>query len=604
MEDALKKAESLMKNSEKNPEKDAKKEEENKKELEKVKKDIEHLKEKLEAFKKGLLKKFPFISTISIIPPEASKFFEEEEVKNEKEKMIHLHILIPDEHQKDYAKVKTEAIKMVQEIKPKIWVNLSLVKDLWELCFDGKNEMLDAIAMSMPLHDNGLLGSLRVANIHKIMCLRKFENYIVSYVIAGSIVKGGATATSDVDVYIIVDDTDVKRMTRIELREKLKQIIFSYVGEASDAAGVQNKLSPQIYLLTEFWEGIRESVPVFFTFVRDGVPLYDKGTFMPWKLLLRMGKITGTPESIERFLTSGEKVGEVVKHKLLDLATEEIYWSVITPTQGALMIYGLAPPTPKEIVDLVTEVFYKKEKLLDRKHINFLKHVVLDIYKGYEHGKVKEIKGEEIDKLVKGAEDYIKNLRKVVEKIGKRSAEKTIMKLYDDIMALLHPTLGKGSEKALLERFKTELCEKGKMPANSLKTLESIFKAKKEFEKKSEKISRHEVDRIRKDAQQLMSLLIEYAQRTSLLELEKIRFKTMIDGKEGELYLLGHRAFIIPDVKQPVELKVIDFEKNLILKAELPELEEALKKPIKAKLTVNSLKTMESLLGKKIEIIF
>ena len=54
------------------------------------------------------------------------------------------------------------------------------LKDLWELCSDAKNEMIDAIAMSMPLHDKGLLGSLRVSNIHKIMCLKKFEDYITS----------------------------------------------------------------------------------------------------------------------------------------------------------------------------------------------------------------------------------------------------------------------------------------------------------------------------------------------------------------------------------------------------------------------------------------
>lgn len=600
MEEALKNAESLMKGTISKEDQEKKK-----KESEKARKEIEQLKEKLESFKKTMVKKFPFISSISIIPPEASKIFEEEESKDGKEKMIHLYILIPDENQKDYAKIKTEAIKLVQDIKPRIWINLSPVKDLWETCYDGKNEMVDAIAMSMPLYDNGLLGSLRVANIHKIMCLRKFEDYIVSYVIAGSLVRGEATPTSDVDVYIIVNDTDVKRMTRIELREKLKQIIYNYVVEAGEAAGVENKLSPQIYLLTEFWEGIRDSVPVFFTFVRDGVPLYDRGTFMPWKLLLKMGKITGTPEAIERFLSSGEKVGEIVKRKLVEMATEDIYWSVLTPSQGALMVYGLAPPTHKETVEMMRKVFYEKEKLLEKKYVDFLEHVVIDIYKAYEHGKFKSITGKEMDDLVKNTEDYIKRLRVLVEEIGKRSSEKIVIQLSDSVVSLLTPLIGKASDKMLAEKFKKEFVDTGKIPSSYLKILEDLFKAKKEFsEKKADKLNRHDVDRIRKNAQQLIALLVEYSQRAHFMGLEKLKFKIMIEGKEGDMFLLGHRAFIIQDVKQqPPEVKMIDLEKNLILKSNMEELEESLKKPSKSKITSGIIKTIESLLGKKIELI-
>jgi len=599
----LKKAENLLKEKEKAKEEPKPDE----KELEKAKKELEQLKTKLEAFKKSILKKFPFLSAISLIPPQGGKFFDEEiekQAKEEKEKFIHIYMLIPDEKQKEFGKVKVEAIKLIQDIKPKVWINLSFVRDLWEICFDGKYEMLDAIAMSMPLHDKGVLGALRVANVHKILCLKKFEHYIVSYVIAGSLVKGGATKTSDVDSFIIVDDTDVKRITRMELRDKLRSIIYGYTVEAADITGVHNKLSPQIYLLTEFWDGVREANPIFFTFIRDGVPLYDKGTFTPWKLLLRMGKITGTPEAIEKFMTLGEKVGDIVRKKLTDLAVEDIYWSVLTPSQGALMIYGLAPPTPKETVHMMRKIFYEKEKLLEKKYIDFLEHVVIDIYKAYEHEKLKKVSGKEIDELVKDAEEYISRLKKLVEEVGKRMSEKTILRLHEDLILLLNAILGKGSEKQLLERFKKELIETGKLSAANLKILEKIFKARKDYAKgKLEKLSRQEVERIRKDAQQLIGSLTEYSQRGRLMELEKLKFSVLIDKKEGELYLIKNKAFIIPDIKKP-ELTLIDLEKNAASKAGFPELEEALKKPEKAKLTSQVLNQIEKLLGKKIEITF
>lgn len=512
MEDPKKKAEELLKRM-KNPEQKGANLE---KERAKIIKELEQVKEKLEPLKKNLLKKFSYITSISLIPPEASKLFEEEIMKEEaeKERFVHVYITMPDEKSKEYSKVKTWLIKAAQNIKPRVWIHLSLTSDIWELCYDGKFEMIDAIAASRPvLYDKGILGALRVANVHKILCLKKFESYIVSYVIAGSIVRGDTVKTSDVDVTIIIDDTDVKRMSRIELREKLRSIIMDYLYDAGEIAGVQNKLNAQVWLLTDFWEGVREANPVYFTFIRDGVPLYDNRTFTPWKLLLKMGRITGTPEAIEKFISQGEGMTKIVKRKLLDIATGEIYWSILTPSQGALMLYGLAPPTPKETVKMMKEAFYEKEKLLEKKYIDFLERVI-KLYKGYEHEEVKEVTGKEIDELIKGSEEYLARIKKLVEEVGGRMSKQTIIRLYNDTVKILKSILGKVPEKQILKKFKADLVNKGKLPETSYRYLEGLFKAKEKFtSKKKANISKIEVERIRKDAMQLISTLNEYAQR-------------------------------------------------------------------------------------------
>ena len=203
---------------------------------------------------------------------------------------------------------------------------------------------------------------------------------MVSYVVAGSFVRGTTVKTSDIDIAIIIDDTDVKRMSRYELKEKLRAIAYTYALEASEKAGVKNKLSPQVYILTEFWEAVKDAHPVIFTFIRDGVPLYDRGAFMPWKLLLRMGKIKPSPEAIEMFMSLGEKVADNVKRKLNEILIDDIYWGVITPSQAVLMLYGLAPPTPRETYALMKEIFVKKEKLLELKYVATLEKIV-EIYK-------------------------------------------------------------------------------------------------------------------------------------------------------------------------------------------------------------------------------
>jgi len=565
---------------------------------EKVKKEMEQLKEKLESFKKDITKKFSFISAIGLIPPQAAKLFEEEE--EQKEKFIRITLIIPDEKEKELGKIKTEAIKLIQHIKPKVWIHFYTPSSLWEMASDGKQEMLEAVSMSMPMFDKGFLGALRVASIHKSLCLKKFERYIVSYVVAGSLVRGEATKTSDVDVFVIVDDTDVKRMTRAELRDKLRNIIYGYAIQANELADAKNKLSPQIYILTEFWDGVKDAHPVFFTFIRDGVPLYDRGTFMPWKLLLKMGKITGTPEAIERFMTLGEKVDEIVKHKLNDIATEDVYWSVLTPSQGALMMYGLAPPTPKETVELIKKVFYEKEKLLEKKYVDFLEKVVL-LYKGFEHETVKEVSGKEIDELVKGAKDYIKRLKEIVNEVGKRRGEKTIKQLYEDVMTLLQSLFGKEKENQLIEKFEKEIVEQGKMPRSSIGIIKEVFKSKKDYEKG--KLSSKEIENTRRNGLMLVSMLTEYGQRRKLIEMDKAQFVVKVNGKEGELYFTGENAFLIPDLKTQ-EIKKIDLKKGKISKSSKDELDEVLKKlPEKLILTKSIIEKIEKLIG-KLEIIF
>jgi hypothetical protein len=324
---------------------------------------------------------------------------------------------------------------------------------------------------------------------------------------------------------------------------------------------------------------------------------------MPWKLLLKMGKITGTPEAIERFMTLGEKVDEIVKHKLNDIATEDIYWSVITPSQGALMMYGLAPPTPKEIVDLMRKTFVEKEKLMEKKYIDFLEHVVIDIYKGFEHEKITEVSGKEIDELVKGTKEYIKRLKEVVDEVGRRNGEKTIQHLYSDTMTLLQSLLGKGTESQLIANFETELVNQGKMPRSSIETIKEVFKSKRDYEKG--KLSSKEIENTKRNGSLLISMLTEFGQRKKLIAMDKAQFSIKLNNKEGMLYFTGEDAFLIPDVKEKeVEIKKIDLKKGKIMKSGREQLDEALKKlPEKIILTASVIDKIEKLIG-KIEIVF
>src|SRR3989344_5429670 len=377
--------------------------------------DYEKLKKKLEDFKKKMLKKFPFIISLGILPPNANPMFEEDEGLPKEEidkKPLHLIMIMPEEQYKELNNIKKDVIEIAKTSGEKLWVHIKTAEvDMWNYGLDSKFEFIDAVGASFPLYDKGFLGALRVASIHKNLVLNWLNvgrvHYVATYAIGGSLVRGTADKTSDVDTFIIIDDTDVKRMSRVELLEKLRgKIVYEFVKEATVLAGVKNILNVQVYLLTDFWQSVKDAQPVMFTFIRDGVPMYDKGTFIPWKRLLQMGKIKPSAEAIDLYMKEGERTEELVKRRLLDCMIDS-YYGVVTPTQAMMMMAGHAPPVPKTIVAEVKEILVEKEKVMSEKELKVLEKAV-KYFKDYEHGKLKEISGKEIDDLMRESKEYAK----------------------------------------------------------------------------------------------------------------------------------------------------------------------------------------------------
>src|SRR3972149_5990471 len=515
--------------------------------VDKMQKEMDKTKKELEKFKAYIVKKYPFVQAIGILPPQSIKLFiDEEEAPKETEKYMHIYVVMPEDKFKELQKIKPDLVKQLDSLKQKAWLHLKTPVDIWEMCLDSKFELVGAVAMSFPLYDKGILGALRVSEIHKSLVLQKFERYVVSYVIGGSLVRGEAVKTSDVDVFVIINDTDVKRMSRLELKERLRGIIYQFISEASALAGVKNKLNVQVYLLTDFWESVKDAHPVMFTFIRDGIPLYDRGTFMPWKALLKMGKLKPSPEAIDMFMSMGDKTVKYAKQSLIDILVRDIYWGIVTPSQAILMLNGSPPPTPKQLVSEMKKNFMENEKMLEKKYIDIVERIV-DLYKDYEHEKLKEIKGEEIDKLIKDSEDYLNRLKELREQIQKRFEEKTIEQVQKDVTDLLKNILGNKSQSEIISGFEKEFVKKGKFTQQHLRILENVLKAK--ADSKKEKSNPIKVDEIRKNAALLINDLIEYSQRAELINLERgrMRLKYKKAGKEmiAELLASGGESFLI-----------------------------------------------------------
>ncbi len=439
---------------------------------------------------------------------------------------------------------------IAKEVDKKIIPQALLLTDLWQNYYDGKNDLSRLIAMAAPIFDTGMLAAIKISEIHKNMVIRKFEKYILSYVLAGSLTQGRNTQKSDIDVWIVIDDTDVKKMSRLELKEKLRAIIIGMGAEAGQLTGIKNKLNIQVYILTDFWDSLKEANPIIFTLLRDGVPLYDKGIFMPWKQLLRMGKIKPSRESIDIFMNSGEQMKKRINAQLKAIGMEDLYYATLTPTQAAIMLYGLPPPTPKETPDVLEEIFVKKEKMLEKKWVNILRYNT-KVRKDLEHGDKKAISGSEIDKMLKDTEDYLKRIKDLFKQIEEMHDKNSIMSIYDETITIIRDILKlegvqKSKESEILKIFENELIQSGKVPQRYLKAVKEIVNIKTKLDKG--KITKTDIQKTRKNSGSLIRFLVDYLQLKRGRQLERAKIRVKHGSKFAEITLLEKEAFIIRDI--------------------------------------------------------
>lgn len=544
-----------------------------------ARKKLSDIKKSLDKFRDRLMKKFDrYVIGITILPPQPPQ---QQAGTNPRQQAAGQHltlqpqaaqqgaqaspppkdrinvvVLVDDTDSKKMAKADLKnklssiILQIAKDVDEKILAQTIILSELWQNCYDGKFDLLRSIAYSAPFFDKGMLAAVKIAEIHKEMVLKKFERYIVSYVLAGSLIQGRSTSKSDIDVFIVVDDTDVKRMTRAELKDKLRAIIIGMGIEAGEATGIKNKLNVQVYILTDFWDSVKEANPIIFTFLRDGVPLYDRGTFMPWKQLLQMGRIKPSTEAIDLYMGSGDQLINRVKLKLKDVGMEDTFWAIITPTQAAIMLYGIPPPTPKETPEVMREIFVKKENLIEEEYVKILERSI-EMRKSLEHGDRKEITGADVDKLLADSDRYLKRLNRLFKEIQKIKEEESVISTYDGVVTTIRDVLrlegvNKVSDVELIRTFEDELISKSKIPAKFLRVLNEIVKAKNNYDEG--KLTKAEVDRVRKDSGMLNKFLIEYVQRKRGKELERAKIRVKHGKRFGEVLLISDDVFIIHDV--------------------------------------------------------
>lgn len=247
---------------------------------------------------------------------------------------------------------------------------------------------------------------------------KEFGTFVRAIVLFGSVarqlekqeaVNHGQKVSNDSDIDILVVVDDVRTELTPELVEAYRIIMEKIMYETSP------KLHVTSLKFSHFWEYARVGDPIVLNILRDGFCLLDTGFFEPLQLLLFQGRIRPSDEAVWAYYSKAPISISNSKRKIMQ-AVLDLYWGVIDSAHSALMKEGIVPGTPKQIPNLLQEVFVKKRRL-NKKYVLTMKKFY-ELSKKIIYRDIKEIKGSEYDAYYREAKEFVEEMHKLVNRRG------------------------------------------------------------------------------------------------------------------------------------------------------------------------------------------
>jgi predicted nucleotidyltransferase/uncharacterized protein (UPF0332 family) len=238
---------------------------------------------------------------------------------------------------------------------------------------------------------------------------QKFNKMIKSVVLFGSTIKGDATAGSDIDIILILDDVTIKWD---------QELIAWYRTELNDImmkSPYRRDLHINTIKLSTWWQDLMIGDPVVINIIRYGEAIIDlAGFFEPLKFLLIQGKIKSTPEAIHNALQRAPI--HIAKSRAAELgAIEGVFWSMVDSAHAALIAANVLPPSPEHIPLELKEHFVNSGKI-KMKYVVWFRDIHV-LHKKITHGKINNLTGVEIDEWQNRAEEFLKVMVDLINKL-------------------------------------------------------------------------------------------------------------------------------------------------------------------------------------------
>jgi len=300
--------------------------------------------------------------------------------------------------------------------------------------------------------------------------LEKYGNLVKCIVMMGSVAREEFKPKSDIDVFLVVDDTtgELKEGDIEKIDDELEKILEE-IPEAWNTVKVNDKeekvcmLSVQpTYTLTEFWDYARVCHPIVYNFIKEGVAIYDTGFFMPIKRLLEMGRIPATREAIESYMEGAPKKLMRAKTVKLLMLAEDCYYAMLNTAQAVLMFMGLSPPVPNKAYEDVKK-YLVEPGIIEPEYAEWLREII-EIRKKIEHKELTDVSGVFVDEWIEKAEKFVDKMFGLLNALEIRKKEKIVERTYEVMqkaVATALKSLKKMPEKEEISSlFKKEFIDK------------------------------------------------------------------------------------------------------------------------------------------------
>src|SRR2546428_6189492 len=293
------------------------------------------------------------------------------------------------------------------------------------------------------------------------LVLKKYGKYVKAIVMMGSVAREEFRSTSDIDVFVVIDDTSLKITPEFHdkfdddlerIAEKIPDSQVSIKGPDGKEEKIPLLSIQPSYTLSEFTDYARVGHPIIYNFIKEGIPVYDAGFFGPWKRLLEAGRIPGTREAIESYMEGAPKKLMRAKTVKLLMLAEDCYYAILNTAQAVLMFMGNAPPVPSKAYDEVKKNLVE-HGLLEQEYADWLREII-EIRKKIEHKELMDVTGQFVDEWIEKSEKFIDKMFNLLNALEVRKKEKILERTHEVMIKAAKTTLK--SLKKLPDTLKLE----------------------------------------------------------------------------------------------------------------------------------------------------
>ncbi|MEA3229694.1 MAG: nucleotidyltransferase domain-containing protein, partial [archaeon] len=265
---------------------------------------------------------------------------------------------------------------------------------------------------------------LETAQIFAKEVQAEFKKSLKVVTVYGSTAKGRHKETSDIDTFVVIDDTKLEQDIPLEVKERIGADLRRI------AAKIDKNITIQAFMfLTEFWESIRTVEPLIMEILRFGIPVYDIGIFMPAKRMLQRGMLPTTNEAVAKRMHIAPQHLKMAEYRVKSSA-HFMEQAMAAAGQAPLMFIGKVPPG-KEDVPKELKFHFVEKKLLDEKYVDMAEKIH-KFEKTLEYSDEKVIKniGKRVDEHIKMTEEFIKEMQELLKRLSEQRVDNVLMNTY------------------------------------------------------------------------------------------------------------------------------------------------------------------------------